>query len=82
MPMPMPMKVKNMVSSLDMPMPMKVKNKVGSFLCLNNDIKNLLLPNINTFNVLRNKIHDGVNMEKTLSMASKIDGVCIHHAQD
>ena len=35
---------------------MKVKDKVSLFLCLHNDkIKNLLLPNIGTSNVLRNK---------------------------
>jgi hypothetical protein len=40
-----------------------------------NDIKkNLLLPNVDTFNVFRNKVHDDLNMEKALSMASTIDG--------
>jgi hypothetical protein len=39
--------------------PMKVKDKVSSFLCLYNDkTKNLLLPNIDISNVLRNDGND------------------------
>jgi hypothetical protein len=61
----------------------EVKNKMNLFLCLYNDTnKNLLLPKVGTFNVFRNKVHDDVNMENTLSMTSKIDGALIHHAQD
>jgi hypothetical protein len=63
--------------------PMKVNSKVSVFLCLHDDInKNLLLPNVDTFNVFRNEVRDDVNMDKTLSMASVIDGAWIHYAQD
>ena len=48
-----------------------IEYKVSSFLCLHNYIsKNLLLPNIGTFNVHRNKGDDNVHFEKTLYMAS------------
>jgi len=50
---------------------------------LHDDInKNLLLPNVNTFNVFRNEVRDDVNMYKTLLMAFAIDGAWIHYAQD
>jgi len=54
-----------------MNIPMKVKDKVISFVCLHNDISNiLLLPNVVAFNMLRNNDDDDdVNLEKTLSMA-------------
>jgi hypothetical protein len=42
-------------------MPMRVKEKMSSFLCLHNDInKNLLLPTIVAFIVLRNNNDDDV----------------------
>jgi hypothetical protein len=45
--------------------------KVRLFLCLHNDIsKNLLLPNIVTFSVLRNNDDDDANIRKNLSMVS------------
>ena len=60
-----------------------IEYKVSSFLCLHNYIsKNLLLPNVDTFNVLRNKGDDDVNLGKTLFVASTTDGMWIHHAQD
>jgi hypothetical protein len=50
---------------------MKVKDKVNLFLCFHNDInKNLLLPNVVGFSILRNNDDDDVNFRKTLSMAS------------
>ena len=65
-----------------MDMPMKVKDKVSSFLYLYNDIsKNLLLPNVVAFNMLRNN-DDDVNLGKTLPIASTTDGTWIQHAQD
>ena len=42
---------------------MKVKDKVSSFLYLYNNInKNLLLPNIGTFNVFRENLEDSMNL--------------------
>jgi hypothetical protein len=44
-------------------MPMKVKNKMSSFLYLHNGIcKNLLLPNVGTFNVFREQFEDAMNL--------------------
>ena len=44
-----------------------IEYKLSSFLYLQNDIsKNLLLPNIGTFNVHRNKGDDNVHFGKTL----------------
>jgi len=52
-----------------------IEYKVSSFLCLHNYIsKNLLLPNVDTFNVLRNKGDDDVRFAKTLSMAYTTNG--------
>jgi hypothetical protein len=52
-----------------------IEYKVNSFLCLHNYIsKNLLLPNVDTFNVLRNKGDDDVRFGKTLSMAYTTNG--------
>jgi hypothetical protein len=60
-------------------MPMKVKNKVNSFLYLHNDInKNLLLPNVSTFNIFSNKVHGDVSMEKILSMTSTRERTLMH----
>jgi hypothetical protein len=43
----------------------KVKNKVSLFLCLHNDMsKNLLLPNIGTFNMFRNQFENDMNLEE------------------
>jgi hypothetical protein len=48
-----------------------IEYKVSSFLYLQNDIsKNLLLPNVSTSNVHRNKGDDNVHFGKTLFMAS------------
>jgi hypothetical protein len=60
-----------------------IEYKVSSFLCLHNNInKNLMLPNVVTFNILRNNDDDDVNLVKALHMASIEDGTCIHNAQD
>ena len=54
---------------------MKVKNKVSLFLCLHDNIsKNLLLSNVDTSNILSNNNDDDVNLRKTLSIASTVDG--------
>lgn len=64
-------------------MPMKVKYKMSLILSLHNDIsKNLLLPDVVAFNMLRNNDNGDVNLGKTLLMASTIDGTRIQHAQD
>jgi hypothetical protein len=66
-----------------MDMPTKFKGNVSLFLCLNNDInKNMLLPNVVGFNILRNNDDDDVNLGKMTSMASTTDGTWIQHAQD
>jgi hypothetical protein len=45
--------------------PIKIKNKVNLFLCLHNDIsKNLLLPNIGTFNMFRNQFENAMNLKE------------------
>jgi hypothetical protein len=44
--------------------------------------KNLLLPNVVAFNILKNIDDDDVNLGKALSMAYTIDGAWIQHAQD
>jgi hypothetical protein len=68
---------------MDVSMLIKVKNNVSLLLWLHNDInKSLFVPNAGTFSVFRNKVHNDANMEKTLSMASKIDGAWIHHAHN
>jgi hypothetical protein len=49
----------------------KVKHKVRSFLCLHNNIsKNLLLPNVDTFNVFREQFEDTRNLGETSYMTS------------
>jgi hypothetical protein len=60
-----------------------IEYKVTSFLYLHNDInKNLMLPNVIVFNMLRNNGDDDVNLGKALPMASIVDGTWIHNAQD
>jgi hypothetical protein len=55
-------------------MPMKVKDKVShSYVCTTTS-KNLMLPNVVAFNMLRNNNDDDVNLGKTLSMASTTNG--------
>jgi hypothetical protein len=55
-------------------MPMKVKDKVSrSYVCTTTS-KNLMLPNVVAFNMLRNNDDDDVNLGKTLSMASTTNG--------
>ena len=55
-----------------------IRYKVWSFLYLHNDInKNLMLPNVVAFNMLRNNDDDDVNLGKTLPMASTTDGTWI-----
>ena len=62
---------------------MKVKDKVSSFLCLYNNInKNLLLPNIGTFNVFRENLEDSMNLGETSYVASITHGMWMHHVQD
>ena len=75
------------MTPIDTPMPMKVKNKVTSFPCLHNDInKNLMLLNLVSFNIHRNNdvvvVDDDVNFRETLSVVFATDGTWIHHAQD
>ena len=62
---------------------MKVKHKVSLFLGLHNDIsKNLLLPNVGTFNVFRERFEDARNLGETSYMASITHRTWMHHAQD
>jgi hypothetical protein len=63
-------------------MPMKVKDKVShSYVCTTTS-KNLMLPNVVAFNMLRNNDDDDVDLRKTPPMVSTIDGTWIQHALD
>jgi hypothetical protein len=60
-----------------------IQYKVWQFLCLYDDInKNLMLPNVVTFNILRNNDDDDVNLEKTFPTASTTYRTWIHPTQD
>jgi hypothetical protein len=52
----------------------EVKDKTSLYLCLHNDInKNLLLPNVVAFDILRNNDDYDANLGEILSMASTTD---------